>query len=97
MFGIVLSALNAALGPLLTAVFIKALVFTALAAVVLFVIAGLTAAGILPDVNAVLASMGSLPSFTVYILQLFRVDLAVPLCFSAISTRFIIRRIPFFG
>lgn len=97
MFGIVLSALNAAIGPLLTAVFIKGLIFTALAAVVLFVIAGLTAAGILPDVNAVLSSMGSLPSFTLYILQLFRVDLAVPLCFSAVSTRFIIRRIPFFG
>lgn len=97
MFGIVLSSINAAIGPLLTAIFIKSIVFTALSAVILFVISGLTASGILPDANVVLASMGSLPSFTIYILQLFRIDLAIPLLFSAVSTRFIIRRIPFFG
>ncbi len=97
MFGIVLSALNAALGPLLSAIFIKALVFTAFAAIVAFAIAGLTAAGILPDVSVVLSSFGGLPSFTIWILQLFRFDLAVNLCFSAMATRFIIRRIPLIG
>lgn len=97
MYGIVLSALNAALGPLLSALFIKAVLFTALSAVVLFVIAGLTAAGILPDVASVLAGLGTLPSFTIYILQLFRFDLGVSLGFGAIATRFIIRRIPLIG
>ena len=97
MFGILLSALNAALGPLLSALFIKAALFTALSAVVLFVINGLTSAGLLPDVNSLLSGLGGLPSFTVYILQLFRFDLAVHLCFSAMATRFIIRRIPFIG
>lgn len=97
MFGILLSALNAALGPLLSAIFIKAMVFTALTAVVVFVIAGLTAAGILPDVNSVLSGLGTLPSFLVYLIQLFRFDLAVNLGFSAMATRFIIRRIPLIG
>ncbi|OGQ51073.1 MAG: hypothetical protein A3J24_11455 [Deltaproteobacteria bacterium RIFCSPLOWO2_02_FULL_53_8] len=97
MFGIVLSALNAALGPLLSAIFIKAVLFTALSAVVMFVVAGLTAAGILPDVAAVIAGLGSLPTFVIYILQLFRFDLAVSLGFSAMATRFIIRRIPLVG
>lgn len=97
MFGILLSALNAALGPLLSALFIKAVLFTALSAVVVFVIGGLTSAGILPDVNAVLSGLGGLPSFTVYILQLFRFDVAVHLCLSAVATRFIIRRIPLIG
>lgn len=97
MFGIVLSALNAALGPLLSAIFIKAVLFTALSAVVVFVIAGLTAADILPDVASVVAGLGTLPSFVIYLLQLFRFDLAVSLGFSAVATRFIIRRIPLIG
>lgn len=97
MFGILLSALNAALGPLLSAIFIKAVIFTALSAVVVFVIGGLTSAGILPDVNQVLSGLGTLPSFSIYVLQLFRFDLAIQLCLSAMATRFIIRRIPLIG
>jgi len=97
MFGIFVSALNAALGPLLSALFIKAVLFTAISSVVLFVITGLTSAGILPDVNSVMSSLGGLPSFSIYILQLFRFDLAIKLCLAAMATRFIIRRIPLIG
>jgi hypothetical protein len=57
----------------------------------------LTSAGILPDVNSVMSSLGGLPSFSIYILQLFRFDLAIKLCLAAMATRFIIRRIPLIG
>ena len=97
MFGILLSALNAAIGPVLSAIFIKAIIFTAFSAVVVFILAGLANAGILPDVNSVLESLNGFPSFGLYLLTLFRFDLAIKLCFSAVATRFIIRRIPLIG
>lgn len=97
MFGILFSAINAAIGPLLTAVFIKAIIFTALSTLIVFIIAGLTAAGMFPSVSEVMLGLGGLPSMTVWTLQLFRFDLAVNLIFGAMATRFVIRRIPFFN
>jgi hypothetical protein len=97
MFGIVLSALRTFLGPLLTALFIKGLVFTALFAVVSLAVSALSASGVLPSISSITAGFGSLPSMTVYMLVLFRFDVAFPSICAAAATRFVIRRIPLIG
>lgn len=97
MFGILVSALSSILGTVFTAVLIKFVVFAALLAVTVGFIGVLTASGLLPSVSSVLSGLGGLPSSVLYILQVFRFDLAVSLCLAAYAARFFIRRIPLIG
>lgn len=95
MFGIVLSALNVALGFIFRTVLLKFVVFSVLFFIVTEFISVL--AGLLPGSASLTGALGGIPSGVWYFLDLFNVTLAVPLLLSAWVTRFTIRRIPIIG
>jgi Protein of unknown function (DUF2523) len=97
MFGILVSALSSILGTVFTSVLIKFVIFAGLLAVTVAFIAVLSASGLLPSVSSVTGVLSVLPSSVLYILQIFRFDLAVSLCLASVAARFIIRRIPLIG
>lgn len=91
----------AALAPLLTwllrDVIVKFLVFSALLALLT-----LTAAWLLDQVKdmspaGIKTAFSNLPASMKYFLVLFRVDVGLPMIFTAFLTRFIIRRLPVIG
>lgn len=95
MFGILLSAINAALGFLLRSVLVKFAVFFGLFFVTTEFVPLIT--GLLPSSNALSSSLGSIPSEVWYFLDLFNVSAGIPLLLSAYVTRFTIRRLPVIG
>lgn len=52
---------------------------------------------LLPDMTSLQTAFHGLPSFAIYLLLLFRVDVGIGMILSAYATRFIIRRIPIIG
>lgn len=95
MFGIVLSALNAALGFVLRGVIVKFVImfgawylaFELITSIVDFV----------PSTNNITMAMAMFPPMLWYLLDLMRFDLGISLVLSAMAARFLIRRIPFVG
>lgn len=97
MFGIFLSALNAALAFLVRSVIVKFAVFFGLFFVTTEFMQVLNASGLFPNANPISSSLGAIPAGVWYFLDLFNVSAGVPLILSAYATRFIIRRIPVIG
>lgn len=97
MFGIFLSAINAALAWLVRSVLVKFVIFFALFFVVTEFVAVLVG-NLLPSGDGGLAAAFSAQYAGVwYFLDLFQIPLGVPLVLSAYVTRFIVRRIPVIG
>lgn len=97
MFGIVLSALNVALGFVFKSVLIKFVLFFGLFFVVTEFVQVLADSSLLPkasDLNGVLVGI---PSGVWFFLDLFNFSLGLPMVISAMVTKFIIRRIPVIG
>lgn len=97
MFGIFLSALNAALAFLVRSVIVKFAVFFGLFFVTTEFMQVLVSSGLLPSAGSISSPLGSMPSAVWYFLDLFNVSAGIPLVLSAYATRFIIRRIPVIG
>lgn len=95
MFGILLSALNSALGWAFRAIVIKFVVFTALYWIVYELVSVM--ASWLPSGASLTSAFAGIGAGTWYFLDLFAVSVGVPLLISAHLTRFIIRRIPVIG
>ncbi len=95
MFGIVLSALNAALAFLVRSILVKFVVYFAL----FFITTEfLTVIGdMLPTGADLTTALGGVPADVWYFIDLFNVSAGIPLLLSAWVTRFIIRRIPVIG
>lgn len=95
MFGIVLSALNVAVGFILRSVVVKFVVFFGLFFVTTEFVSVLSS--LLPDSSSVAGALVGIPAGVWYFLDLFNVTAGIPLLLSAWATRFIIRRIPVIG
>lgn len=95
MFGIVLSAINAALGFLLRSVLVKFGTFFAL----WFITTGFMAylSSKLPQVSSINGALGSLTSGLWYFLDYFGFSYGFPMVLSAWILRFMIRRMPVVG
>lgn len=95
MFGIVLSALNAALGWVFRSVLVKFVVYFAL----YFVTVEFTQIMItlLPAASSINGAFAGITASVWYFLDLFAFSQGLPIVLSAIATRFIIRRIPVIG
>jgi hypothetical protein len=95
MYGILLSALNAVLGFVLRGVIIKFGVMFAAWWIAVELISALVA--YVPSTAAISTAMASFPPLLWYVMDLMRVDIGIPMVLAAMSTRFLIRRIPFVG
>lgn len=95
MFGIVLSAINVALGWIFRSVLVKFVVYFAL----YFVTVEFTQILItlLPSASSINGAFSGITASVWYFLDLFAFSQGFPLVLSAISTRFIIRRMPVIG
>jgi hypothetical protein len=95
MFGILLSAINVALGWVFRSVLVKFVIFFAL----YFITVEFTQLliGLLPSTNNINGAFSGITAATWYFLDLFAFSQGLPLLLSATSTRFIIRRIPVIG
>lgn len=101
MFGIVLSALNAFMGPMLLLLVKSILVRFGVMFALFFVVTGfiefLSASGVLPTAASLQGIFGGVPSVMSYFLSIFGIYKGVGMIFSAYTVRFIIRRIPVIG
>lgn len=97
MFGIVLSALNAAMGWLVRSVLVKFAVFFGLYFITTEFMQVLQSSGLLPTANGLSASLSGISAATWYFLDLFAFSQGLPIVLSAVVARFIIRRIPVIG
>lgn len=97
MFGILLSALNAAMGWVFRSVLVKFFTFFALWFIVTEFVQVLQSAGIFPSAAILSNSLIGIPSAVWYFLDLFAFSSGLPIVLSAVATRFIIRRIPIIG
>ncbi|HBU30450.1 MAG TPA: DUF2523 domain-containing protein [Thiobacillus sp.] len=95
MFAILASAVNLALGFLVRGVIVKFGVMFAAWYLALELVSALVS--YVPSVSALSDAMAAFPPMLWYMLELVRVDFGIPLMLSAMSTRFLIRRIPFIG
>lgn len=95
MFGILVSAFNVALGFVLRTVVVKFILFFGLYFVVQAFVPVL--ASLLPKFVDIAGLFSSLPDSVWYFMNLFMVAEGTKLMFSALLTRFIIRRIPLIG
>ena len=95
MFGIVLSAFNAALGWVFRSVLVKFVLYFAL----YFVTVEFTQVLItlLPSASSLTNAFSGITASVWYFLDLFAFSQGLPLVLSAVVTRFIIRRIPLIG
>jgi hypothetical protein len=97
MYGILVSALYTALGWIFRVVVFKAMVFG-----VLFYITTEFTQAVLThltgnSVDALGSAIGSLPSGALYFIGLLKLNVGLPLIFSAYATAFAIRRLPVIG
>lgn len=97
MYGILLSALNVALGFVIRSIVVKSVLYFGLFFIVTEFIQVLSSAGILPNASSVSSSLGGIPAGVWYFLDLFNVSAGIPIIFSAYVARFIVRRIPVIG
>lgn len=95
MYGIFLSAINAALVWLVRSVLVKFFIFFALYFVTTEFIG--VVLELLPDGSAINSSLSGIGSGTWFFLETFAVDTGLAAVVSAYTTRFIIRRIPVIG
>lgn len=95
MFGIVLSALNAALGWVFRSVIVKFFVFFGLYFVTVEFMQVLLP--LLPNASSLNGAFSGIGSPVWYFLDLFAFSQGLPLVLSALATRFIIRRLPIIG
>lgn len=95
MFGILLSAAFSALAWIVRSILVKFVVFFALFFVVTEFMAVVTP--MLPGADSVFTALHALPSSMTYFMNVFQVPLGLNMFFSALVTRFIIRRIPLIG
>lgn len=95
MFGIVSSAINAALGFLIRSVLVKFGLFFGLFFVTTGFIGYLTDK--LPTAQAITNGLGGISPDIWYFLDLFAFSAGIPIILTAYVTRFAIRRIPFIG
>lgn len=95
MFGIVLSALNVALGFVFRGVVVKFGVMFAAWFVAFELVSALVS--YVPSTSAITTAMSSFPPMLWYLLDLARVDIGIPMVLAAMAARFLIRRIPFVG
>lgn len=101
MFGIVMSALWAASGWLVTyvirGVVIKFIVFTLLFYIVTEFVGVLMSSGILPSASKITDYTSLIPPSVDYFLTVFSFYAGLTMILSAYVSRFIIRRLPFIG
>lgn len=95
MFGIVLSALNAALGFVFRGVIVKFGIMFAAWYLAFELVTALV--GFVPSTSSITSAMAMFPPLLWYLLELARIDIGIPLVMAAMGTRFLIRRIPFVG
>ncbi|MBW8365223.1 MAG: hypothetical protein K0M39_11785 [Rhizobium sp.] len=95
MFGILLSAVNVALGFAFRGIIVKFGIMFAAWYLALELITALVA--YVPSTSAVSSAMGQFPPLLWYFLDLARIDIGIPLMLGAMTTRFLIRRLPFVG
>lgn len=95
MFAILLSAVNSLLGFVFRGVIIKFGIMFAAWFLALELISALVA--YVPSVTSLSSLFASFPPTLWYFLDLMQVGVGIPLVLSAMSTRFLIRRIPFVG
>lgn len=95
MFGILVSALNVAMGFILRTVIIKFIIFFALYFIVQAFVPVLVS--LLPKSTDIAGLFNSLSDSVWYFINLFMVTEGIKMMFSALLTRFIIRRIPLIG
>ncbi len=95
MFGIVLSALNAALAWVFQSVLLKFVIFFALYFVTTEFFELIKP--MLPQSQNISASFGMLLDPTQYFLSVFNIPTGISMVISAYTSRFIIRRIPVIG
>ncbi|EBB7891935.1 DUF2523 domain-containing protein [Salmonella enterica] len=93
MFGILVSAFNVALGFVLRTVVVKFILFFGLYLQAFVPVL----ASLLPKSVDIARLFSSLPDSVWYFVNLFMVTEGIKLMFSALLTRFIIRRIPLIG
>lgn len=98
MFGIILSALNAFVGPilalLLRQLLLKFIAFTVIYLVVVAACTALMTSGFLPSATSLKNSMAGLPATVSYFMTMFGMFKGLAMIFSAYAVRFIIRRMP---
>lgn len=95
MFGILVSALNVALGFLLRQLVVKFVVLFALYFVVQAFVSVL--GGFLPNVSTLNGAFGGIAAGTWWFLDLFAFSQGLPLVITAFAYRFLIRRLPVIG
>lgn len=100
LFGILLSALNTALGFVLRSVLVKFVTFFALFFVVKEFVNVLVGSQLYPGATAasnLSSALSGMPADVWYFLDLFSASTGFSVVLSAYATRFIIRRIPLIG
>lgn len=95
MFGILVSALNVALGFVLRQVVVKFVVLFALYFVIQTFVSVL--AGFLPNVGTLNGAFGGIAAGTWWFLDLFAFSQGLPMVITAFAYRFLIRRLPVIG
>lgn len=95
MYGILVSALNTALGFILKGIIVKFVLFFGLYYVVSEFIEYLSTK--LPTFSGLPAELSEMPSGLWYFLDLFQISPGISICISAALLRFMIRRIPLIG
>lgn len=101
LFGIIFSALNAWIGPvlmqLLKSLLIKFFVYFGLYFLTTAIAAVLMSSGLLPSASTLQNYFYGLPATVSYFLSVFGIYQGAGMVFTAMATRFIIRRIPLIG
>ena len=95
MYGLLLSAANGLLGFVFRSIIVKFVLYFALFFVVTEFIQVISP--LLPTATGLSNSLGGLPSGVWYFLDLFNVSYGIPTVVSAMTTRFLIRRLPVIG
>jgi len=95
MFGIMLSALNAALGFVFRSIIVKFGIMFALYFVIAAFVPVLQNFGLFPSSASLSNAFNNLPSSVWYYLNVFAIDVGGPLVIAAWISRFVLRRIPF--
>jgi uncharacterized membrane protein len=95
VFAILFSAFNAALGFIFRGVVVKFVILFSAWFLALELITAVVA--YVPSTSVITAAMADFPPLLWWLLDLMRVDIGIPLMLSAMSTRFLIRRLPFIG
>lgn len=101
MYAILISAFNLILGTVFKQVFqviiVKFVLYTALFLIATVFISLIQSSGILPTVSQVTNGLSLIPPSVGYFMDIFNMYAGLGIVLSAMATRFIIRRIPFFN